>query len=48
LTGIGAQDHEAIASAGFTTYQSKPVNSVLLKRNVDRLLQNAAKDGKRK
>jgi CheY-like chemotaxis protein len=48
LTGIGAQDHEAIASAGFTTYQSKPVDSVLLKRNVERLLQKAARDNKRR
>ena len=31
LTGYGAQDHEVIASAGFTTYQVKPVNSALLR-----------------
>jgi CheY-like chemotaxis protein len=48
LTAIGAQDHEAIAAAGFTTYQSKPINSALLKRNVERLLQKTGKDNKRR
>ena len=46
LTGYGAQDHEVIASAGFTTYQGKPVNSALLKRNVERLLQKTVRDSK--
>ena len=48
LTGFGLQDHEAIASAGFNTYQSKPLNSALLKRNVERLLQKGSKDSKAK
>ena len=44
LTAGGAQDPSAIASAGFTTYQTKPVNSALLKKNIERLLQKANKD----
>lgn len=48
LTGMAVSDSEAIASAGFTTYQSKPVNSVLLKKNVERLLQKAGKESTRK
>jgi CheY-like chemotaxis protein len=46
LTADGAGDQELIATAGFTTYQSKPVNSALLKKNVERLLQKAIKDSK--
>jgi CheY-like chemotaxis protein len=46
LTGVGTQDREAIASAGFTTYQSKPVVSELLKRNVERLLQKKPEENK--
>jgi len=38
LTGFGTQDHDAIVSAGFTTYLSKPVSSELLRRNLERLL----------
>lgn len=38
LTGFDAEDHDAILSAGFTTYQSKPVSSELLRRNLERLL----------
>ena len=44
LTGFDPQDHEAIASAGFSTYQSKPVSTALLKRNVERLLHKGTKD----
>lgn len=44
LTGFGVQDHEVIASAGFTTYQSKPVSSALLKRNLERLLHKVTKN----
>jgi len=43
LTGFGPEDHDAIASAGFTTYQSKPVSSELLRRNLERLLQKNTK-----
>ncbi len=39
LTGVESQDGVAIVSAGFTTFQSKPVSSALLKKNVERLLQ---------
>lgn len=48
LTGFGTQDHAVIASAGFTTYQSKPVSSALLKKNVERLLQKGTKDTKQR
>lgn len=44
LTGFDPQDHDAIASAGFTTFQSKPVSSELLRRNVERLLPKSTKD----
>ncbi len=44
LTGFDPQDHEEIASAGFNTYQSKPVSTALLKKNVERLLQKGTKD----
>lgn len=44
LTGFGIEDHDALLSAGFTTYQSKPVSSELLRRNLERLLQRATKD----
>jgi len=44
LTGFDAQDHDAIVSAGFTTYQSKPVSSELLRRNLERLLQKTTTD----
>jgi CheY-like chemotaxis protein len=43
LTGFDPQDHEAITSAGFNTYQSKPINTALLKRNVERLLHKGSK-----
>ena len=44
LTGFDPHDHDAIASAGFTTFQSKPVSSELLRRNVERLLPKSTKD----
>lgn len=44
LTGFGEQDHDAIVSAGFTTYQSKPVSAELLRRNLERLLQKSTRD----
>jgi len=44
LTGFDPQDHEEITSAGFSTYQSKPVSTALLKKNVERLLQKGTKD----
>lgn len=44
LTGFDPHDHDAIASAGFTTFQSKPVSSELLRRNLERLLPKATKD----
>ena len=44
LTGFGPEDHDAIASAGFTTYQSKPVSFELLRRNLERLLPKGTRD----
>lgn len=41
LTGIGDPDQTTIATAGFTTFQGKPINSALLKRNVERLLHTS-------
>lgn len=43
LTGFDPQDHDSIASAGFTTFQSKPVSSELLRRNVERLLPKSTR-----
>jgi CheY-like chemotaxis protein len=45
LTAGGARDPRAVASAGFTTYQSKPVDSALLKKNLERLLEKRPNDG---
>lgn len=38
LTGVGTQDHQTILSAGFSTYQSKPVSGELIRWPILRVI----------